>query len=165
MSILNSFVNGMCKSSATSPPYLGRGADRLLQTSSSASPPRPPSLPPTTRSPPSRPERFRPRSVSSCRVSWPSTLFRRVPRLSPSTPHRPNKPAFSVSFLSIARSSCLGHGSAFRNGCHDGWQAGSPSLDCLLMRYGLACFFLWGHSSAMGFAAVQYLEAYGFKEQ
>ena len=45
-----------------------------------------PVSPTATRNPPSPAEKFRPPSVCFCPVSWPSTLWVRAPRLSPSTP-------------------------------------------------------------------------------
>lgn len=85
MSILNSFVNGMFLN------CIALSWSDLFQISSSASLVRLPSLPPTTRSPPSLPERSRPQFVSSSLVSLPSTPFPRVPRLLPSTLPRRNR--------------------------------------------------------------------------
>jgi hypothetical protein len=87
MSILNSFVNG--KQRLTSAKDLN--LTTLPQISLSALPPRPPSLLPIIRSPLSLPERSRPLFASSCPANWPSMLFLRAPRLSPSTLPPQNK--------------------------------------------------------------------------
>ena len=87
MSILNSFVNG--KQNPHKHSQISTNSPS--QTSLNASPLKPPSSPPTTRSPPSLPERFRPPSASSYLVSLPSTPCLKAPRPSPSTPAPPNR--------------------------------------------------------------------------
>ncbi|KAL2072302.1 hypothetical protein VTL71DRAFT_11645 [Oculimacula yallundae] len=70
--------------------------------SSSALPPRHPSLLHTTRSPPSHPAKSRPLSASSSLVNLPSTQYLKVPRLSPSTPLRRNRLLFSLGFHKVS---------------------------------------------------------------
>lgn len=63
----------------------------LTQTFSSVLPQKHLSWPHTTKRAPFLPARSRPQSASSCPVNLRSTLFLRVPRLSPSTLRRRNK--------------------------------------------------------------------------
>ena len=135
---------------------------RLSTTFLSASPLRHPSWLPTTRSLPSHLARSRPRkslvnthltwqrpltetaSAWSCPVSWQSTLCRKAPRPSPSTPLPRNKRwllnlsflfiYFAILFSPLRIWVCL----AF--GCHDEADRGNHSSESL-MRYGRVCFF------------------------
>jgi len=82
-------------------------------------------------------------SASSCPANSPSTLFLRVPRLSPSTPRARNKLAVSLSVFLCFFS--LGHRICSSFGCHDETGQGLFIPWCLLMQcvYGWSAFF-WG---------------------
>jgi hypothetical protein len=74
-------------------PHLPSAAstNSYLQISSSASPPKPPNSPHTTRNPQSHLERSRPPSDSSCQVNLPSMPSQKAQRPSPSTPAQANR--------------------------------------------------------------------------
>lgn len=80
------------------------------QISSSASQPRLQSSPHTTRNLQSHPEKSRPPSDSSCRVSLQSTPSQRVQRQSPSTPARANRRCHDGGFLVSSCSTSQGFG-------------------------------------------------------
>jgi hypothetical protein len=107
-----------------------------LQISLSASPPKPPNSPHTTRNPQSHLERSRPPSDSSCQVNLPSMPSQKAQRPSPSTPAQANRRG-KCGFLS---SSVL----AKALGCELGRVThGCCGVFSLMMRHGMVQMHNW----------------------
>jgi hypothetical protein len=108
------------------------------QISSSASPPKPPNSPHTTRNPQSHLERSRPPSDSSCQANLPSMPSQKAQRPSPSTPAQANRRG-KCGFLS---SSVL----ARALGCELGRShMGVVGLFSLMMRHGMVQMHNWAN--------------------